>query len=682
MADISKIRIPSTTAEYTEYNVKDTVSGYVTSSELGTAATQNYTTSITSGSTDLVTSDAVYTAIANLPEPMIFKGTLGTGGTITSLPAASSSNEGFTYKVITAGTYASQTAEVGDLFISNGSAWILVPSGDETSADTWRAIKINGVEQLGNSITTGSVDFINGTNTTVSYDSTNKTVAVSATDSKVRQVGGVVTNSTFPVLLAGSADSETTETASINKSSGIWFNPYRQAFISGFSASATGSSSAAIGINATAVGTSSQAFGNGTRASGNAAHATGIITVASGDYSQAAGHATTANHKAQHVFGEYNVADTSTAAATSRGNYVEIVGNGTGDSARSNARTLDWSGNETIAGQLTDKWGVQSIRTIAESDYQQLSPEEKNNGTIYCRTGADVAASLDHKVTQTNTTSSGNYRLLLSYSSDNATRTEEARKSANLYYNPNVSALTAGNRTGTNGSNSIVVGQGTASGDYSSACGWFVTASAHAAHAEGANTTASGYASHAEGQYTTAGGRSQHVFGEYNIVDQGSSSSTRGNYVEIVGNGVSNALSNARTLDWGGTETLAGSLMLAGTTSDIQLTGTGNYWYGTTTSLKTAVSSLKQSLSYFKDCQSTFSNSAWQGVYYADYDISSIVNQGYKATGIIPTDVNSNRPCYGYLYANGAMARVCTTSTDIGGTTVKFRVTFQKGESL
>lgn len=94
------------------------------------------------------------------------------------------------------------------------------------------------------------------------------------------------------------------------------------------------------------------------------------------------------------------------------------------------------------------------------------------------------------------------------------------------------------------------------------------------------------------------------------------------------------------------------------------------------------ISEIKQSLSYYKDCQSTFSNSAWQGVYYADYDISSIVNQGYKAIGIIPTDVNSNRPCYGYLYANGAMARVCTTSTDIGGTTVKFRVVFQKGESL
>jgi hypothetical protein len=40
-----------------------------------------------------------------IPEAMLFKGSLGTGGTITSLPAAASTNKGFVYKVITAGTY-------------------------------------------------------------------------------------------------------------------------------------------------------------------------------------------------------------------------------------------------------------------------------------------------------------------------------------------------------------------------------------------------------------------------------------------------------------------------------------------------------------------------------------------------------------------------------------------------
>ena len=64
---------------------------------------------------------------------MQFKGSLGTGGTITDLPTASSSNEGYTYKVIEAGTYASQAANVGDTFISDGTQWVLIPSGDEPS---------------------------------------------------------------------------------------------------------------------------------------------------------------------------------------------------------------------------------------------------------------------------------------------------------------------------------------------------------------------------------------------------------------------------------------------------------------------------------------------------------------------------------------------------------------------
>jgi len=59
----------------------------------------------------------LYNQIQNLPSPMVFKGSLGTGGTITSLPTASTDNEGYTYKVITAGTYASQAAKVGDTFI-------------------------------------------------------------------------------------------------------------------------------------------------------------------------------------------------------------------------------------------------------------------------------------------------------------------------------------------------------------------------------------------------------------------------------------------------------------------------------------------------------------------------------------------------------------------------------------
>ena len=122
--------------------------------------------------------------IANLPAPMIMKGTLGTGGTITDLPTASSENEGFTYKVITDGTYAGQAAKTGDLFTSAkpvGSSdyiWLYIPSGDETFTDTWRGIKVNGTEKLGSAISSGEVDFIDGTNTTVTFNSTGNKIKV------------------------------------------------------------------------------------------------------------------------------------------------------------------------------------------------------------------------------------------------------------------------------------------------------------------------------------------------------------------------------------------------------------------------------------------------------------------------------------------------------------------------
>ena len=153
---------------------------------LNNSAYKDYTTSVTSGSADLVTSGAVYTAIADLPEPMIFKGTLGTGGTITSLPTASASNEGYTYKVITAGTYASQSAKVGDLFVSakpegaSAYSWVIIPAGD-TDSDTWRNIKVNGTEKLGNAISTGAVDFVNGTGTTATFNATGSKVAYNVT---------------------------------------------------------------------------------------------------------------------------------------------------------------------------------------------------------------------------------------------------------------------------------------------------------------------------------------------------------------------------------------------------------------------------------------------------------------------------------------------------------------------
>ena len=144
-----------------------------------------------------------------------------------------------------------------------------------------------------------------------------------------------------------------TGTSSVQQKSGGSINasgPYSAAF--GKTSIASGDSAFSTGTS-TASGICSHAEGGGTEAYGDYAHTEGAQTRATGMFSHAEGSFTIANHRSQHVFGQFNIADSSTASAAVVGNYVEIVGNGTGTSARANARTLDWSGNEWLAGKLT-----------------------------------------------------------------------------------------------------------------------------------------------------------------------------------------------------------------------------------------------------------------------------------------------------------------------------------------
>ena len=119
----------------------------------------------------------------------------------------------------------------------------------------------------------------------------------------------------------------------------------------GNGSTASNHSSHAEGYRGSASGAYSHAEGDSCAASGEASHAEGSYTTASGMRSHAEGYETIASHAYQHVFGTDNIRDTSTAANTAKGNYIEIVGNGT-SSALSNARTLDWSGNERLKGTL------------------------------------------------------------------------------------------------------------------------------------------------------------------------------------------------------------------------------------------------------------------------------------------------------------------------------------------
>ena len=137
---------------------------------------------------------------------------------------------------------------------------------------------------------------------------------------------------------------------------------------------AFGNVSHAEGDGTTASGQVSHAEGGETIASGDWSHAEGAGTEASGYYSHASGQNTIANHKAQYVFGAFNIEDPSNADNYEQGTYIEIVGNGNGDDpqnvTRSNARTLDWSGNEWIAGNFFMDGSIITMNGSSGAKYQ------------------------------------------------------------------------------------------------------------------------------------------------------------------------------------------------------------------------------------------------------------------------------------------------------------------------
>ena len=154
------------------------------------------------------------------------------------------------------------------------------------------------------------------------------------TDSGNKKVGGGPKN-----ILDGNAIGSA-RTIGANDSEKLPLGEY--AWAEGRKTTASGNYSHAEGGGTTASGTVSHAEGDSTTASGTVSHAEGDNTTASGTTSHAEGWGTTAQGNNQHVQGKFNIADTTSA---------HIVGNGS-PSKRSNAHTLDWSGNAWFAGDV------------------------------------------------------------------------------------------------------------------------------------------------------------------------------------------------------------------------------------------------------------------------------------------------------------------------------------------
>lgn len=136
---------------------KLTVTNYKTEVDMVDGCTVE--TALTSDATDKIpTSKAVADYVGAITnQAVIFKGTLGTNGDITELPAAAEAIVGDAYKVITAGTYQSIACKPGDMLIcyttdNTNYKWAHIP-GDtntdtlvqqsNTTTDNWRKVLLS-----------------------------------------------------------------------------------------------------------------------------------------------------------------------------------------------------------------------------------------------------------------------------------------------------------------------------------------------------------------------------------------------------------------------------------------------------------------------------------------------------------------------------------------------------------
>ena len=99
------------------------------------------------------------------------------------------------------------------------------------------------------------------------------------------------------------------------------------------------------------------------KATGLFSHAEGYETKAKGNYSHTEGSGTISTSDCQHVQGMYNVEDTDNK-------YAFIIGNGTSDTTRSNAFSVDWDG-KIYVNNATEGVDVSALAiTIAELQSQ------------------------------------------------------------------------------------------------------------------------------------------------------------------------------------------------------------------------------------------------------------------------------------------------------------------------
>lgn len=294
----------------------------------------------------------------------------------------------------------------------NSSTFYLVPTEDGTSPDLFTEwVYVNGAWEMFGS---ASID-LSGYLTDVTVN------GISVVTDGIAEIPEI--SVPLKYIKDDPSDNGGVVVGHVSENTASGWNAYAEG--GGTTASATCAHAEGAGTRAT--GGQAHSEGGGTLASGNQAHAEGASTIASGDNSHAENLATTASgacshasgigtiaqRKSQFVIGESNVADIGGSTTSDKGDYILIAGNGTTDSNRSNAMTLDWSGNERLKGSIILGADTANETSLSATELQGLKAIDVSNvvrTTDYCTDNTSGVARTNSSFGVT-ATSTGNLRI-------------------------------------------------------------------------------------------------------------------------------------------------------------------------------------------------------------------------------------------------------------------------------
>ena len=549
--------------------------------------------------TQIANTQYVNTAISNAiaaSDAMIFKGTLGTGGTINALPTTYKT--GWTYRVVSAGSYAGQQCEIGDLVIAlvdrsgsgnvnsdwtvaqtningaitsmSGSNPIQVTGSGSSrniqhmtsgvTAGTYRSVTVNNMGHVidgSNPVTdiaeggTNNTSFTN--NTVIIYDG-NKLASSGVSTTKLNYLSGVTSD--IQTQLNGKAVSSHTHNYAGSSSAGGPANSVKANMVVKLNNGTTegtnmftfnGSTAKTINITAASIGAVSGSHTHnyaGSSSAGGPANSVkaNMVVKLNGGATEGTNMFTFNGSAAKSV----NITASSIGAATS-------------------THTHNYAGSSSPGGAATSANKVNSTLTIRRKMASSTSTTTDYSTMATFNGASAVNLTLDPLGMESAGLMVGNYEYSGGESGGTGAEIFNDYRYTNGYHNNKATgdySSAHGSLTNATGNYSTAMGyKSTASGSYSFAVGNSCTAGSGAyTMALGTNSVASGVAAFAAGNSaqatgsysvslgngTIASAANQTVVGSYNS----SSSSTANRF--IVGGGDSSTRSNAMRVNTSG----------------------------------------------------------------------------------------------------------------------------------